>query len=128
MVWTDEMIQRLEELWAKGTSASAIGKDLGVSKNAVIGKSRRLKLPARPSPIVRAGEKKKPVTGATPKEKQRITDIIELTAHLCRWPFGNPDEEDFYFCGKAVVPGKPYCQEHSDIAYVAKSGSRDRAS
>ncbi len=127
MVWSDDMIRRLEELWAKGTSASVIGKELGVSKNAVIGKSRRLKLPARPSPIVRAGEKKS-VTGSPRMKRQRITDIIELTAHLCRWPFGNPDEEDFYFCGKAVVPGKPYCQEHSDIAYVAKSGSRDRAS
>ena len=36
-----------------GTSASVIGKELGVSKNAVIGKSRRLTLPARPSPIPR---------------------------------------------------------------------------
>ncbi len=128
MVWTDEMTRKLEDMWAMGTSASAIGKELGVSKNAVIGKSRRLKLPARPSPIVRPGARKKPPARAAPKKQKRITDIIELTAHLCRWPFGNPDEEDFYFCGKAVTPGKPYCQEHSDIAYVAKSSSRDRAS
>ena len=128
MAWTDEMIGKLRKMWAKGTSASAIGKELGVSKNAVIGKSRRLELPARPSPIARSGDGKRRPGKAAPKQQQRITDIIELKAHRCRWPFGNPDEEDFYFCGKAVIPGKPYCKEHSDIAYVAKSSSRDRAS
>lgn len=51
VTWTEERIEQLRKLWDQGLSASAIGKQLGVSKNAVVGKAHRLKLPARPSPI-----------------------------------------------------------------------------
>lgn len=44
---------RLTELWAAGHSTIAIGDIMGRSKNAVVGRAHRLKLPARPSPIVR---------------------------------------------------------------------------
>jgi len=58
MSWTDERIQELSRLWQEGLSASEIGKQLGVSKNAVVGKAHRLKLPARPSPIKHTAEAK----------------------------------------------------------------------
>lgn len=51
VTWTDERIDQLKKLWDQGLSASVIGKQLGVSKNAVVGKAHRLKLPPRPSPI-----------------------------------------------------------------------------
>lgn len=51
MSWTDERIAELTRLWQAGHSASEIGKRLGVSKNSVVGKAHRLKLPSRPSPI-----------------------------------------------------------------------------
>lgn len=51
MTWTDERIDELTRLWQAGHSASEIGKRLAVSKNAVVGKAHRLKLPSRPSPI-----------------------------------------------------------------------------
>lgn len=51
MTWTAERIDELTRLWSEGQSASAIGKQLGISKNAVVGKAHRLKLPSRPSPI-----------------------------------------------------------------------------
>ena len=38
----------------------------------------------------------------------------------CKWPIGHPGDNDFYFCGKPVVPGKPYCGEHCLIAYRRK--------
>jgi len=44
---------RLTELWAAGHSTITIGDMMGRTKNAVVGRARRLKLPARPSPIVR---------------------------------------------------------------------------
>ena len=51
MSWTDEKIEDLKKLWAKGLSTAEIGRELGVSKNAVVGKSHRLGLKPRPSPI-----------------------------------------------------------------------------
>src|SRR5690242_14792314 len=55
MEWTDETIVRLRSLWDEGHSTAEIGRRLGVSKNAVVGKAHRLDLPARPSPIRRDG-------------------------------------------------------------------------
>jgi GcrA cell cycle regulator len=55
MEWTDETIARLRELWAEGHSTAEIGRRMGISKNAVVGKAHRLNLLARPSPIRRDG-------------------------------------------------------------------------
>jgi GcrA cell cycle regulator len=56
MEWSDEIIERLRALWAEGLSTAEIGRRMGISKNAVVGKAHRLNLPARPSPIRRGGE------------------------------------------------------------------------
>jgi len=53
MEWNAEAIDRLRALWAEGHSTAEIGRRMGVSKNAVVGKAHRLNLPARPSPIRR---------------------------------------------------------------------------
>ena len=55
MEWNEEAIVRLRALWTEGHSTAEIGRRLGVSKNAVVGKAHRLDLPARPSPIRRDG-------------------------------------------------------------------------
>ena len=55
MEWNEDVIGRLRELWTEGHSTAEIGRRLGVSKNAIVGKAHRLDLPARPSPIRRAG-------------------------------------------------------------------------
>ena len=58
MSWTEERIERLKSMWAKGSTASQIAEELGgVSRNAVIGKAHRLGLEQRPSPV-KAGEEK----------------------------------------------------------------------
>lgn len=55
MEWNDEVILRLRGFWDEGHSTAEIGRRLGVSKNAVVGKAHRLGLPSRPSPIRREG-------------------------------------------------------------------------
>jgi len=49
--WNEASISQLKVLWEQGLSASSIGRVLGMTKNAVVGKAHRLKLSARPSPI-----------------------------------------------------------------------------
>lgn len=51
MEWTEELIGRLRQLWDQGLPTAEIGRQLSISKNAVVGKAHRLKLPSRPSPI-----------------------------------------------------------------------------
>ncbi len=53
MEWSDEVISQLRGFWAEGHSTAEIGRRLGVTKNAIVGKAHRLDLPARPSPIRR---------------------------------------------------------------------------
>ncbi len=67
MSWTPERIDELTKLWETGHSASAIGKLLGVSKNAVVGKAHRMKLQARPSPIKRGEEGKASASASSTK-------------------------------------------------------------
>jgi GcrA cell cycle regulator len=60
MSWTEERIERLKAMWAKGSTASQIADELGgVSRNAVIGKAHRLGLESRPSPVKPGEEKEK---------------------------------------------------------------------
>ncbi len=63
MEWNEDSINRLRGLWAEGHSTAEIGRRMGISKNAVVGKAHRLNLAARPSPIRRNGEK-------TPRRRQ----------------------------------------------------------
>lgn len=72
MSWTPERIAKLEELWAEGLSTAEIGRRLGVSKNAVVGKAHRMKLPGRQSPI-ESKRKAKPAAAAKPKPATKPT-------------------------------------------------------
>ena len=65
MDWNDETILRLRALWDEGHSTAEIGRRMGVTKNAVVGKAHRLDLPARPSPIRRVME-----AGHVPRREQ----------------------------------------------------------
>ena len=59
------------------------------------------------------------------KKARRIT-LMELTERTCKWPIGDPATDDFWFCGLAVQPGKPYCDAHVSVAFQPMSSRRDR--
>lgn len=132
-MWTDELVAELIRLWQAGYSASRIGSLLGVSKNAVIGKAHRLKLPPRPSPIRQTSTKPsrkviapKPV-GRKVQPVPRRSFSSGVQGSSCLWPIGDPREPSFRFCGQQAVPGKPYCPEHVARAYVHRPHSETEA-
>lgn len=49
--WSKERDAELAVLWGRDVTTGEIGRQLGVSKNAVCGRAHRLHLPGRPSPI-----------------------------------------------------------------------------
>jgi GcrA cell cycle regulator len=59
------------------------------------------------------------------KTAKRIT-LMELTERTCKWPIGDPATDDFWFCGLASQPGKPYCEAHVAVAFQPMSARRDR--
>ena len=148
--WTDERVSQLKQLWGEGKTAAEIAKLLGgVTRNAVIGKAHRLKLSGRVSPIQanprveaainRASNdqrspkitlRERPVMAPTPvtirEELIPIKGIqlTELRESTCRWPVGDPKQEDFKFCGCNASPGMTYCEHHTRLAYQTSTRGR----
>lgn len=135
MSWTDERVSLLKQLWGEGKTAAEIAKVLGdgITRNAVIGKAHRLKLSSRLSPI-QQNTVKKPKSDATPRIvrpqvklpefKGKGVNMIDLDASMCRWPNGDPKEENFNFCGCAAMVGLPYCEVHARAAYQVPTRTR----
>lgn len=115
--WTPDRVNTLMALWGEGIPTSEIGRRLGVTKNAVVGKVHRLGLPKRNSPI--KAEAKPAVKKETPQSQAVAMD--SLRPGMCRWPEGEPGTENFHFCGQPIVPEKPYCAHHCERAYVKSS-------
>ena len=105
--WTAERSAEMTKLWATGKPAEEIGRAMGTSKNAIVGKARRLNLPMR--------------RGAPVKRHLDALSFDKLSREECRFPFGDPKANDFHFCGAPPVPGKPYCQTHCALCYVPGS-------
>ena len=107
------------------TSKNSIIADieLGVSRNAIAGKAHRLGLPKRNSPISKSGEpsKKQDVSSNETKKELPLKILlrtVEWSRNRCCWPKGDPKLPGFSFCGTVIVPGRPYCEEHSNLAYT----------
>jgi GcrA cell cycle regulator len=148
--WTDERLERLRSGFAAGWSCRQIADDIGVSRNAVIGKLSRLNLtrdgnvrePRAPRKDAPKGRRRgsiprlqyrilqavyaEPQSEAcdAPISNQHICSLLELSEANCRWPINTPGEKDFGFCGNTPLEGLPYCAGHSRIAY--RPGSRQR--
>jgi GcrA cell cycle regulator len=75
--WSEVAITRLRELWSEGHSTTEIGRRLGVSKNAIVGKAHRLDLTARPSPI-KGGAPSGPRPTRQAKITPRLADMVPL--------------------------------------------------
>jgi len=145
--WTTERVELLQSHFAAGLSCREIANEIGVSRNAVIGKLSRLNLTREKKPEARRDRAKtsrprsvprlqyrmlrKLFAEAPPEEDGQTIDsdqrcsLLELSEEKCRWPISSPGEKDFCFCGNPPLEGMPYCAGHSRLAY--QSGSRQRA-
>ena len=43
--------------------------------------------------------------------------LATLEQNDCRWPIGDPKDPAFHFCGAHKLAGRPYCQEHWQMAF-----------
>jgi len=136
MTWTDERVEQLISLNDEGLTATQIAKkmDFVVTRNAVIGKLTRLgvKMARSPQPMLqrisrprrRSIPKARPVQNkpvwkpkVEPLPTPHVDDIavvtlLELEPHHCRFPVGDPQHDNFGFCGKQHVEGTSYCAGH----------------
>ena len=123
-VWDEKNLERLKKLWDEGLPITKIGLELGVSRNSIAGKAHRLGLPKRNSPISKSGEprKNKNISNFETSKELPLKILlreVEWSRNRCCWPIGDPKLPGFSFCGTSIMPGRPYCEEHSNLAYTA---------
>jgi len=157
--WTPSDIAELRKLLDEKLSASQIGKQLGFSRNAVIGKVHRMQARGEAMKFARVqGQNEKPARKA-PKFKPnpkspaklrlchplatrgaikrgthseavnaplapRLISLLELREGDCKFPIGDLRKAGFGFCGHPSLPFKPYCAEHSAVAYQVEHRRR----
>lgn len=44
-------------------------------------------------------------------------DLLDLKEHMCRWPIGDPQHDEFHFCGRNCSSGGSYCEHHARLAF-----------
>jgi GcrA cell cycle regulator len=137
--WTTELVELLKSHFAAGLSCREIANEIGVSRNAVIGKLSRLNLTrektlkprrdndgrSRPKSVPRLQYRmlRKLFKEAEPAESDQTVQseqhcsLLELSEERCRWPISHPGEKDFCFCGNRPLESLPYCAGHSRLAY-----------
>ena len=136
--WTDERIEKLKQLWDQNLSCRQIAAsfDWVFSRNAIIGKARRLSLTPRFTakagrprmhpidPVRRQRPPKqlhpKPVITAVdpfgfPTEPGGVP-LLELKSGQCRWPL-NGEGLAAMFCAAAVEQSQSYCGRHCAIGF-----------
>ncbi len=60
---------------------------------------------------------------------EQRASILTLTETRCRWPIGDPGDEEFHFCGRDCDVSDSYCEYHAQVAYQpAQSRRRDSRS
>lgn len=149
MAWNDEKIELLKKLWAEGLSCSVIADRMGdgLSRNAVIGKVSRLRLPGRDVKVRQSigGKKGAKVMRKRHQEAKRIASGKPPSAVAALFkaePFVSRDipqvpesqrkvlddlgERDcrfpygdgpFTFCARPKVTGLAYCEDHARICF-----------
>ena len=122
-VWDEDKLNKLRKLWDDGLPITKIGNEIGVSRNAIAGKAHRMGLPKRNSPISKSGDpRKNQETNYSDNSRELPLKImlrdVEWSRNRCCWPIGDPKLPGFSFCGTPIIPGRPYCEEHSNLAYT----------
>lgn len=79
---------------------------------------------ARAMPSPPAQQAADPAVAAKPVPPRPVTGYVPRPMACC-WPIGEPGTKSFHFCEAEAIPGKPYCAEHAQIAYVRVRDRRE---
>lgn len=141
ILWSEALIARASELWLAGFTGGEIGRRLGLSRSAIMGKLRRLgllrndrrpRVPMRraaqlqaipvPKPAPRKVPRKRNTRPLPPPEPYQAPppppvppigsfNLLDLRHNSCRWPEG--DGPIYVFCGRPQASQSSYCEEHT---------------
>lgn len=132
--WPDEVVEELKTLHAERVPFAEIARRLGngLTRNAVIGKAKRLELSARGKGI-RGGVRRmvrprivrtppQPIPEPAPVTLPDGSPITLRNAGLrhCRWAYG---DSDYTLCGNETAQDSPWCEHHRGRVYQQRSAA-----
>ncbi|MBV9288832.1 MAG: hypothetical protein JO288_13610 [Hyphomicrobiales bacterium] len=106
--------------WRRARSASIGGRSRPERSLAAAIPWRRTVSPARSRALAIPREKRRAdarVYAAAEVGEMRRIGFAEISEIECRWPLGDPTQEDFAYCGLQVAKGHAYCAGHCRLAY-----------
>lgn len=132
--WLPHEDAKAKELWLEGRSASMIGREVGRTRNAVIGRIHRLGLSRNGGALTIPRPTNRPITIPEPKLKptghikpcvydddpephKPGIDLLHRQNDQCPFPIGDEIGADIRFCGAPKDITVPYCKYHYPIAY-----------
>lgn len=104
-----------KEATAKKTASASVTTSRDASKKAPAAANAKIN-PA----LARETEELKKIERETVPPGGGVA-LIDLTERMCKWPIGDPREDDFTFCGRSIRQGTPYCPDHAAAAYQSSS-------
>ena len=131
--WTASRTQDLQRMITEGYSGSQAAHELGITRNAAIGKATRLGIhfnsrpgqlidrprapQLRSEPSVRSTPRvrvrvvtRAPLPPMAPEPESRNLTFAQLKANDCRYPV--TADSPFLFCGQQKQGGSSYCAHH----------------
>lgn len=119
--WTDAKIAQLREMWLSNTVSTAeIGRRLGVSKNAAVGKAGRLGLPSKPSPILPASVESSRRTRIAKARKLARGITLPPVASVAAAPVAPAPP-----VARPVIIAAPVCEPEPDIITASRIPARN---
>ena len=119
--WDDpSLVGQLRALHARGFSYREIGKELGIGRNAAIGKAHRLGLTARVNLAAEGPRLRARPMAAKGDSVSRETSARclfgELDDNRCHFPlWGFDPSEPRFYCGAPTEADGPYCEFHARL-------------
>ena len=135
LTWSPERVEQLKQCFSAGLTCSQIAREIGVTRNAVIGKMNRMGLsqPRERAPTRRAAKPARPrwqrrwpftvidqrklLQDAFPQVRVeeipihngRGCTLLELAQDRCRWPINDPGAANFCYCGNEETSVSHFC-------------------
>ena len=92
-------------------------KKVAVSEKKTVAAPKKTVSAPKAAPVATPAKDSKKNLAMHQRIIQHSLEMASLKPNQCRWPIGDPDSENFHFCGETVFVGKPYCYEHCKQAY-----------
>lgn len=120
MIWSPERLKALQDRYSTDGPA-VLSREWGCSKNALIGKARRMGLTNSATPYVAPRRSKRVL-----QIEQGPPPVVTNSKRKCAWPVSGHGRHTEFCCEPVEIRlgrSLPYCPDHAKRAFVRKDSA-----